>query len=68
MNRQFINIMAANGIPEELFLHLFTERVEGIKGLANRVKERRWNEEDVKLISMCSEVRLCLGLMPDIMS
>ena len=57
MNRQFINIMAANGIPEELFVQIFKERVDGIKGLADRVKERSWNDEDMKLISMCSEVR-----------
>lgn len=61
LNRQFINIMAANGIPEQLFIQLFTDKVNGIKGLADRVKARRWNDDDIKLISTCSDVR-CLDV------
>lgn len=53
--------MAANGIPEKLFIEIFNDRVEGIKGLAERVKNGTWNEEDIKLVSICSEVRSYLS-------
>lgn len=52
--------MAANGIPESLFIEIFRNTVESIKGLADRVRDGAWNDDDIKLISMCSEVR-CLS-------
>jgi hypothetical protein len=49
--------MAANGIPEELFVSIFRQTVDGIKGLARRVEDGTYNEQDVKLMSV-SEVRI----------
>lgn len=56
MNRQFINIMCANGIPEKLFVDLFKRTVDKIKGLAGRVENGTFSAEDIRLISTCSEV------------
>lgn len=61
LNRQFINIMCANGIPEDLFIEIFRKTVDGIKGLADRVNNGRWTDDDIKLISMCSEVGLVVS-------
>jgi len=56
LNRQFINIMCANGIPERLFVDLFQRTVSKIKGLAGRVENGTQSQEDIQLISICSEV------------
>jgi hypothetical protein len=47
--------MAANGIPDELFISIFKNTVDGIKGLSTRVREATYNEADVRLLSI-SEV------------
>jgi RNA-dependent RNA polymerase len=60
LNRQFINIMAANGIPEELFVSIFRQTVDGIKGLAKRVENGVFNQQDIQLMSV-TEVSIDSG-------
>ena len=56
LNRQFIIIMCANGIPESLIIDLFREAVNNIRGLSRRIKQNKLTKEDSRLISTCSEV------------
>ncbi|KAK8854698.1 hypothetical protein IAR55_003437 [Kwoniella newhampshirensis] len=58
LNRQFINIMCANGVPKDLMLEIFHDAVEHIKGLRARVESRRMTEEDHRLIASCSDFPL----------
>jgi hypothetical protein len=55
--------MCANGIPEGLFVDLFKQTVNKIKGLAGRVENGTFNADDIRLISTCSEVRTVFGPM-----
>jgi hypothetical protein len=48
--------MAANGIPGELFEEIFKQTVITIRGLADRVKAGTYGEEDIRLLSVCSDV------------
>lgn len=48
--------MAANGIPAELFITIFKQTVDCIKGLAKRVSDGTYNDGDIRLMSVCSEV------------
>lgn len=50
-------IMCANGIPEQLFVDIFTEAVDSIKGLRGRVEFNTMTKSDHRLLSLCSEVR-----------
>lgn len=45
-------IMAANGIPDSLFVELFQKAVANIKGLRERVKRDLMSKEDFTLIGM----------------
>ncbi|RXK35060.1 hypothetical protein M231_07680 [Tremella mesenterica] len=58
LNRQFIMIMCANGIPEQLMIDIFNDAVASIKGLRERVATKTLSRDDHKLISTCSEFPL----------
>ena len=59
LNRQFINIMCANGIPKQLFIDLFEDAVFSIRGLRSRVALGAITDDDWRLMSLCSEVCYC---------
>jgi hypothetical protein len=48
LNRQFIVIMAALGIPEGTFIQLFDAAVNDIRGLPARVAEGIATRKDIK--------------------
>ncbi|WWD19157.1 hypothetical protein CI109_103615 [Kwoniella shandongensis] len=58
LNRQFINIMCANGVPKDLIISIFKDSVDHIKGLRGRVESSSMTEEDHRLVSACSEFPL----------
>ena len=58
LNRQFIIIMCALGIPESLMIEIFRDAVSNIKGLRDRVRRRQISKDDHRLISLCSEFPL----------
>ncbi|WWC63397.1 uncharacterized protein I303_105997 [Kwoniella dejecticola CBS 10117] len=58
LNRQFINIMCANGVPRELMVEIFEEAVSHIKGLRERVGNNRMTEHDRQLVGLCSDFPL----------
>nr|XP_019011562.1 RNA-dependent RNA polymerase 1 [Kwoniella pini CBS 10737]OCF50343.1 RNA-dependent RNA polymerase 1 [Kwoniella pini CBS 10737] len=58
LNRQFINIMCANGVPRELVVQIFQEAVADIKGLRERVKSNKMTKGDHQLIGLCSDFPL----------
>ncbi|WVW85521.1 hypothetical protein I302_107559 [Kwoniella bestiolae CBS 10118] len=58
LNRQFINIMCANGVPSELMVEIFNEAVSHIKGLKDRVAAKRMTKDDNQLIGLCSDFPL----------
>jgi hypothetical protein len=51
-------IMNANGIPEQLFIEIFREAVDTIKGLRGRVETNALTKSDHRLLSQCSDVGL----------
>ncbi|WWC93489.1 hypothetical protein V866_000324 [Kwoniella sp. B9012] len=55
LNRQFINIMCANGVPSELMVEIFQDAVAHIKGLKDRVAARKMTKDDHQLIGLCSD-------------
>lgn len=57
LNRQFIMIMCANGVPGQVVLDLFKDAITHIKGLRDRVRRKEVTKEDYNLIGQCSEVR-----------
>ncbi|WVR09517.1 hypothetical protein IAU60_006585 [Kwoniella sp. DSM 27419] len=58
LNRQFINIMSANGVPSSIIKQIFTEAVHHIKGLRGRVEANAMTKEDYSLIGLCSDFPL----------
>ncbi|KAK6910761.1 hypothetical protein I203_104793 [Kwoniella mangroviensis CBS 8507] len=54
LNRQFINIMYANGVPSALMVEIFQDAVAHIKGLKDRVAARKMTKDDHQLIGLCS--------------
>ncbi|GFZ50894.1 hypothetical protein JCM24511_08652 [Saitozyma sp. JCM 24511] len=58
LNRQFIMIMCANGVPGQVVLDLFKDAITHIKGLRDRVRRKEVTKEDYKLIGQCSEFPL----------
>ncbi|WVQ95053.1 hypothetical protein IAU59_002145 [Kwoniella sp. CBS 9459] len=58
LNRQFINIMCANGVPTELMVDIFNDAVSHIKGLPERVKQNQMTKDDHTLIGVCSDFPL----------
>ncbi|KAK4685416.1 RNA-dependent RNA polymerase, partial [Tremellales sp. Uapishka_1] len=58
LNRQFVMIMNANGVPEELFIELFQDAVTNLRGLRERVRANRLTKLDQNLISQCSDFPL----------
>ncbi|WRT68501.1 uncharacterized protein IL334_005477 [Kwoniella shivajii] len=58
LNRQFINIMCANGVPTSLMVDIFNEAVAHIKGLRDRVQGNKMTKEDRSLIGLCSDFPL----------
>jgi hypothetical protein len=57
LNRQFIMIMCANGVPGQVVLDLFKNAITHIKGLRDRVRRKEVTKEDYNLIGQCSDVR-----------
>ncbi|ORY35716.1 RNA dependent RNA polymerase-domain-containing protein [Naematelia encephala] len=58
LNRQFIMMMCANGVPENLIIRIFQENLRSIRGLKQRVRRGAASKEDYKLMSVCSEFPL----------
>ncbi|WVF67576.1 hypothetical protein IAT40_002334 [Kwoniella sp. CBS 6097] len=58
LNRQFINIMCANGVPTELMIEIFENAVSHIKGLRDRVKQGQMTKDDHSLIGVCTDFPL----------
>ena len=56
LNRQFIMIMCANGVPEELIVNIFQDAIQKISGLKGRVMSRKMTKDDERLIGICSDV------------
>ncbi|BEJ14161.1 hypothetical protein CspHIS471_0313350 [Cutaneotrichosporon sp. HIS471] len=55
LNRQFIMIMEANGVPQELFLELFDRALEKLQGFEDRIKAGTLTVDDLVLLSSCRE-------------
>ena len=68
LNRQFIMIMCANGVPENLVIEIFQDAVTNLKGLRRRVKAGKSTLEDDRLLSTCSDVSNMSTGLPDIHS
>ena len=62
LNRQFIMIMCANGVPKKLIIDIFCDAVTNIKGLVRRVKSGKATKDDFGLMSTCSDVSKPLRL------
>ncbi|ORX38450.1 RNA dependent RNA polymerase-domain-containing protein [Kockovaella imperatae] len=58
LNRQFILIMCANGVPHQVIRQIFEDAVSSIRGMRRRVEQGRHTREDLKLMSVCSEFPL----------
>ncbi|WWC90607.1 uncharacterized protein L201_005543 [Kwoniella dendrophila CBS 6074] len=58
LNRQFINIMCANGVPAALILEIFKEEVAHTKGLKDRIAAGKMTQKDDQLVAMCSDFPL----------
>ncbi|OCF31540.1 RNA-dependent RNA polymerase 1 [Kwoniella heveanensis BCC8398] len=58
LNRQFINIMCANGVPNELMVEIFSDAVSHIKGLRERVTQGKMTKDDHSLIGVCTDFPL----------
>jgi RNA-dependent RNA polymerase len=56
LNRQFIMIMSALGVPDKLFIELFEEEVSTIRGLAGRIRDRKQTEKDVNYLGIYTSV------------
>lgn len=56
LNRQFIMIMCALGVPETFMLEIFKDALTSIQGLKARVKAGRPTKGDFTLMSMSSDV------------
>jgi hypothetical protein len=56
LNRQFIKIMCANGVPHNLMVELFQDSVENIKGMKARVRAGRVTKDDYNTMGLCSDV------------
>lgn len=59
LNRQFINIMCANGVPHELIIGIFEDAIADIKGFRDRVWNDAITENDEQLIALCNDVSRC---------
>ncbi|BEI83326.1 hypothetical protein CcaverHIS002_0311940 [Cutaneotrichosporon cavernicola] len=55
LNRQFIMIMEANGVPQELFLELFDRALEKLQGFEDRIKAGTLTVDDLVLLGSCRE-------------
>ncbi|TYJ52353.1 hypothetical protein B9479_007047 [Cryptococcus floricola] len=53
LNRQFINIMCANGVPQELIISIFKDAVADIDGFRDRVRDGKMTKADEQLGRMC---------------
>ncbi|AFR96691.2 RNA-dependent RNA polymerase 1 [Cryptococcus neoformans C23] len=58
LNRQFINIMCANGVPHELIIGIFEDAIADIKGFKDRVWNNAVTENDQQLIALCNDFPL----------
>lgn len=58
LNRQFINIMSACGVPDELFKQLFLEATQAIEGLPERAISRDLTHDDVVILQQFTEFPL----------
>ncbi|RSH88373.1 uncharacterized protein EHS24_000913 [Apiotrichum porosum] len=58
LNRQFIMIMSANGVPDSLFREIFTAAVINIKGMPGRVRKGILTAEDQKYMQMYTDFPL----------
>lgn len=56
LNRQFIMIMSANGVPDSLFREIFTAADINIKGMPGRVQKGILTAEDQKYMQMYTDV------------
>ena len=56
LNRQFINIMCANGVPEELIVKIFEDAIHKIQGLKGRVMGQKMTKDDQRNLTICSDV------------
>jgi len=56
LNRQFIMIMSALGLPDDLFMELFENEVKSIRGLTDRVREKRPSEKDIVYLGIYTSV------------
>jgi RNA-dependent RNA polymerase len=63
LNRQFIMIMCANGVPDELIVKIFEDAIHKIKGLKGRVMEQKMTADDKRLLTLCSDVSPKILLM-----
>lgn len=57
LNRQFIMIMSALGLPDDLFIELFEAEVKSIRGLTDRVRERNPSMTDIRYLGIYTSVR-----------
>ncbi|ODN90833.1 RNA-dependent RNA polymerase 1 [Cryptococcus wingfieldii CBS 7118] len=55
LNRQFISIMCANGVPHDLIIEIFQDAVADIKGFRDRVKQGRLSKADQQLVELCND-------------
>lgn len=55
LNRQFINIMSACGVPDALFEQLFVEATQAIEGLPERAVLRDLTKDDLVLFQQYTE-------------
>ncbi|ODO01343.1 hypothetical protein I350_06162 [Cryptococcus amylolentus CBS 6273] len=53
LNRQFINIMCANGVSQELIIRIFKNVVADINGFRDRVRDGKMTKTDEQLGRMC---------------
>ncbi|WVN86300.1 uncharacterized protein L203_101463 [Cryptococcus depauperatus CBS 7841] len=58
LNRQFINIMCANGVPHNLIISIFEEAISDIKGFRDRVGDGAITKKDVELIALAEDFPL----------
>jgi hypothetical protein len=57
LNRQFIILLSALGIPDYIFTNMFGRQMKRLKGLAKRALELQLDGDELRMAAKTSHVR-----------
>jgi hypothetical protein len=56
LNRQYVALFSAHGIPDETFIDMFEAEVKQVQGLPLRFRNNTYGVKDVKLVKSMTTV------------